>query len=209
MDGVLVDSTPAVERVWTRWAARHNFDPAQIIAHTHGRTSLASIQELLPIASPETHIAEDQWMERAELEDISDVVALPGAKEILAATPPRQFAVVTSATYELAQVRLAVSGLLPFVRNLVTSTDIQRGKPDPEPYLKGAAKLNIPPTDCIVVEDAVAGVRSGKAAGSRVIALRTTTPDADLLAVGANWLVNDCASIRVTPRNHMLLLELL
>ena len=200
MDGVLVDSTPAVARVWTRWAALHNFDPAQIIAHSHGRTSLACIQELLPHASPETHQAEDQWMERAELEDISDVIALPGANAILAATPPQQFAVVTSATYELAQARLAVSGLLPLVHNLVTSNDIQRGKPDPEPYLKGAAKLGVPPADCIVIEDAVAGVHSGKAAGCRVIALRTTTPDPGLLAAGADWLVNDCASLRLTPR---------
>ena len=209
MDGVLVDSTPAVERVWTRWAARHNFDPAQILAHTHGRTSLASIQELLPNASAETHQAEDQWMERAELEDISDIAALPGAREILAATPPQQFAVVTSATYQLAQVRLAVSGLLPFVRNLITSTDIQHGKPDPEPFLKGAVKLNSPPAGCIVIEDAIAGVRSGKAAGSRVIALRTSNPGSDLLAAGADWLVNDCASLRVTPQNQALHIELL
>ena len=211
MDGVLVDSTPAVARVWTRWAALHNFDPAQIISHSHGRTSLASIQELLPHAAPETHIAEEQWMERAEIEDISDVVALPGAKEILTATPPEQFAVVTSATYELAKVRLAVSGLLPLVRNLISCNDIQRGKPHPEPYLKGAAKLGIPPAECIVIEDAVAGVRSGKAAGCRVIALRTTTPEPELLAAGADWLVNDCASLRVTrqPDTQSLLIETL
>jgi mannitol-1-/sugar-/sorbitol-6-phosphatase len=208
MDGVLVDSTPAVERVWTLWAARHNFDPAQILAHTHGRTSLASIQELLPDASPETHQAEDHWMERAELEDISDVVSLPGARDILVATPPQRFAVVTSATYELAQVRLAVSGLLPYFHNLITSSDIQRGKPDPEPYLKGAAKLKFPPAGCLVVEDAIAGVRSGKAAGCRVIALRTTSSDADLLAAGADWLVNDCSSLRVILQNQSLLIEL-
>jgi mannitol-1-/sugar-/sorbitol-6-phosphatase len=208
MDGVLVDSTPAVERVWTLWAARHNFDPAQILAHTHGRTSLASIQELLPDASPETHQAEDQWMERAELEDISDVVALPGARDILATTPPQRFAVVTSATYELAQVRLAVSGLLPYVHNLITSSDIERGKPDPEPYLKGAAKLKFPPAGCLVIEDAIAGVRSGKAAGCRVIALRTTSSDADLSAAGADWLVNDCSSLRVILQNQSLLIEL-
>lgn len=211
MDGVLVDSTPAVARVWTRWAARYNFDPAQIISHSHGRTSLASIQELLPRASPETHMAEEQWLERAEIEDISDVAALPGAKEILTATPPEQFAVVTSATYELAKVRLAVAGLLPLIRNLISSNDIQRGKPHPEPYLKGAAKLGIPPAECIVIEDAVAGVRSGKAAGSRVIGLRSTTPEPELFAAGADWLVNDCASLRVTPQpdTQSLLIEIL
>lgn len=200
MDGVLVDSTPAVARVWTRWAAAHNFDAAKIIAHSHGRTSLASIQELLPHASPETHMAEEQWMERAEIEDISGVVALPGAKEILTATPPEQFAVVTSATYELAKVRLAVAGLLPLIRNLISANDIQRGKPDPEPYLKGTAKIGISPVECIVMEDAAAGVRSGKAAGSRVIGLRTTTPEPELLAAGADWLVNDCASLRVATQ---------
>jgi sugar-phosphatase len=80
---------------------------------------------------------------------------------------------------------------------MITASDIQRGKPDPEPYLKGAAALGLLPGDCVVVEDAPSGVRSGKAAGCRVLAIRTTTYDPELLAGGADWTVNDCASIRL------------
>jgi beta-phosphoglucomutase-like phosphatase (HAD superfamily) len=79
--------------------------------------------------------------------------------------------------------------------HLVTSLDVQRGKPDPEPFEKGAAVLGFAPGDCIVLEDTSAGIRAAKAAGARVIALRTTVPDAELSAAGADWLAKDCASL--------------
>lgn len=201
MDGVLVDSTPAVARVWTRWARKHNLDAESTVQLAHGRTSLASIRELLPLAEPAVHLAENAWMERAEIEDVADVVALPGAKELLAVLAPGQLAVVTSATRALAEVRLRAAGLWEHVHRLVTASDIQQGKPDPEPYLKGAEVLRLPPPDCVVIEDAPSGTRSGKAAGSRVLGVRTTTADAPLLAAGADWIVNDCSSLRVISNN--------
>ncbi len=197
MDGVLVDSTPAVARVWTVWATKHGFDPLEVVKRAHGRPSLASVQELLPQASQEEQLAEDLWLQRAEIEDVADVVALPGAAELLAKLPGDRFAVVTSAVRELAEVRLRAAGLLHLVRHMVTASDIQHGKPDPEPYLKGAAALGVPPAQCIVIEDAPSGVRSGKAAGSRALGIRTTTHDRELLAAGADWIVNDCASIHL------------
>jgi sugar-phosphatase len=197
MDGVLVDSTPAVARVWSRWAEMHNMDPEQVVKQAHGRPSLATIQELLPHATAEIHHRENLWMELGELTDFADVIALPGAKEVLCAVPASQVAVVTSATRALAEVRLRAAGLLPYVRHMVTAGDIHRGKPDPEPYQKGAATLDLPPADCVVIEDAPSGVRSGKAAGSHVLAVRTTTQDAELLAAGADWLANDCSSLRL------------
>jgi sugar-phosphatase len=196
MDGVLVDSTPAVARVWARWARKHNLDPDYAVLHAHGRTSLTSIQELLPHAEPAVHLAENDWMERAEIEDIDDVIALPGAKELLSAIPASQFAVVTSATRALAEVRLRAAGLYPYIQHLVTASDITRSKPDPEPYLKGAAALHLHPQFCVVLEDAPSGTRSGKAAGARVLAVRTTTSEDALLAAGADWIVNDCASLQ-------------
>lgn len=201
MDGVLVDSTPAVARVWSRWALKHNLDPESTVHRAHGRTSLASIQELLPHADAAAHIAENAWMERAEIEDIADVVALPGAKELLAALAPGQLCVVTSATRALAEVRLRAAGLWGHVHALVTASDIDRGKPDPEPYLKGAAALRLPAQDCVVIEDAPSGVRSGKSAGARVLALRTTTADAALLSAGADWIANDCSALRLVSHN--------
>jgi sugar-phosphatase len=210
MDGVLVDSTPAVARVWGLWAQQHGLDADTIVKRAHGRPSLATLQELLPDAGPQVHAAEDDWMERAEIADIADVVALPGARELLSSLPPDKFAVVTSATSELADVRLRAAGLRDFVRHLITADDIERGKPDPEPYQKGAAALGRSPADCIVVEDAPAGVRSGKAAGARVIGLRTTTSDEELLDAGAAWIINNCSSLQaaVDPKDATLRLEL-
>lgn len=210
MDGVLVDSTPAVARVWTRWARKHNLDPDSTVQLAHGRTSLASIRELLPHANTAVHLAENDWMERAEIEDIADVIALPGAKALLAAAAPGQLTVVTSATRALADVRLRAAGLWDYVHHLVTASDIQHGKPDPEPYAKGAADLRLPAQDCIVIEDAPSGTRSGKAAGARVLAVRTTTDDQALLAAGADWIINDCSSFRLfhPPNSRQLALQL-
>ena len=129
---------------------------------------------------------------------LTDVTALPGTRELLASAPSGQVAVVTSATRPLAEIRLRTAGLLDLVGHLVTANDIQRAKPDPQPYLCGVAKLQLAPHDCVVIEDAPNGVRSGKAAGARVIAVRTTLPDDELLQAGADWIVNDCASFRVT-----------
>jgi len=209
MDGVLADSTAAIARVWARWAARYNMDPVYVTAFAHGRTSLASIQELLPEESPEIHAEEDRWMLQAEIEDVADVVALPGAREILASVPSDRRVVVTSAARNLAEVRLRAAGVWDLVHHLVTSSDIQNGKPHPEPYLKGAAALQLPPTDCVVIEDAASGTRSGKSAGARVLAIRTTSRDAELLAAGADWIANDCASLRCTlaPDSDQLTLE--
>lgn len=209
MDGVLVDSTAAVARVWTRWARKHNLDPDSTIQLAHGRTSLASIREFLPDADPATHLAENDWMEGAEIEDVADVVALPGARELLSTLAPGQLAVVTSATRPLAEVRLRAAGLWEYVHHLVTASDILRGKPDAEPYLRGAATLHLATDDCVVIEDAPSGTRSGKAAGCRVLAVRTTTADMHLLSAGADWIINDCSSLHVSNsgRSRHLTLE--
>jgi len=193
MDGVLVDSTPAVARVWSGWAREHGFEPESVVKQAHGRPSIATIRELLPYAD---HHAEDREVERRELEDVKDVIALPGAAEMLRALPPNRYAIVTSATRRLAEVRLRAAGL-PIPAHFVTATDVKRGKPNPDPYLMGAESLRVPPADCIVIEDAPSGVRSAKAAGARVIAVRTTSNDAELGHAGADWIVNNCAGLIV------------
>lgn len=193
MDGVLVDSTPAVARVWTDWAREHGLDPETVVRQAHGRPSLATIIELLPNGN---HDAENLDVERREIDDISDVIALPGALRILETIPQSGWAVVTSATRRLAEVRLRAAGL-PYPAHLITATDLQRGKPFPDPYLAGAQVLRASASDCIVVEDAPSGVRSGKAAGARVLALRTTAPEAELRKAGADWIAEDLSAISV------------
>jgi mannitol-1-/sugar-/sorbitol-6-phosphatase len=133
-------------------------------------------------------------LERREIADVEGIVALPGAVEILQALPPRRYAIVTSGTRALAEVRLRVAGL-PIPANLVTATSVKRGKPDPDPYLMGAQLVGIKPELCVVIEDAPSGVRAGKTAGARVIAVRTTAYAEELLAAGADWIVNDLSDI--------------
>src|SRR5467141_620824 len=191
LDGVLVDSTPAVARVWAGWAREHGFNPDEVVKNAHGRPSITTIRELLPHAD---HAAEDREVERREIADVDGVIPLPGAMELLRALPIDRWAIVTSCTRPLAGVRIGAAGL-PKPKHLVTATDVRRGKPDPEPYLKGAQTLGVPAAECLVIEDAPAGIRAGKAAGARVLALRTTASDAELQQAGADWIVNDCAEL--------------
>lgn len=205
LDGVLVDSTPAVARVWTLWAKKHGFVPDEVVRQAHGRPSLTTICELLPNAD---HQAENREVERGEIEDTDGVIPLPGAVEILRALPQRRWAIATSCTRRLAEVRIRAAGL-PFPEHLITSTDVQRGKPDPEPYIKAAQILGLAAADCIVVEDAPVGIRAGNAAGARVLALRTTAPDQELTQSGATWIINDLASLRLDSADHHRHLDLI
>src|ERR1700730_2042607 len=191
LDGVLVDSTPAVARVWAKWAAKHGLVADEVVRQAHGRPSIATIRDLLPDAD---HEAENLEVERGEIEDVDGVIPLPGALELLQALSQDRWTIATSCTRRLAEVRIRAAGL-PVPRHMITSTDVLRGKPDPEPYLKAAKILGLAPADCIVMEDAPAGIRAGKAAGARVLALRTTAPDPELTQAGADWIVNDLAAL--------------
>jgi sugar-phosphatase len=206
LDGVLVDSTPAVARVWAVWARKHGFQPDEVVKKAHGRPSLSTIRELLPDAD---HGAEDREVERCEIADLEGVIPLPGAMALLQALPMERWAIVTSCTHQLAGVRIGAAGL-PRPRHLVTATDVMCGKPHPEPYLKGAQVLGVATGECIVIEDAPAGICAGRAAGARVIALRTTAEDRELVKAGAHWIVDDCRSIsvEVTPDRGSLVLLL-
>jgi sugar-phosphatase len=194
LDGVLIDSNPAVDRVWSGWAKEHGLDPNELIRAAHGRPSMTTIREYI---SEEFAEAENREVERREIADIEGIVPMPGVMDLLRAIPAERWAIVTSGTFPLATARIKAGGLLE-PKQLVTSTDVKRGKPDPEPYLKGAAKLGFAAKDCVVLEDAGAGIRAGKAAGARVIGIRSpTATDAELMAAGADWLVDNCADVRV------------
>jgi sugar-phosphatase len=208
LDGVLIDSTPAVERVWHRWAVEHGFDPEAVVHMAHGRPSRTTIRELLPKADIDIDIdREDREVERREMEDLDGVVLLPGARQLLNILPPERWNIATSCTRPLAEVRLRAAGLL-IPKTMITASDVKIGKPDPEPYLKAAAKLGFAASDCIVVEDAPAGVRAGKAAGARVIAFLTTMIRRDLEDAGADWIVQNCADIAACNDDDGLQLSL-
>ena len=204
MDGVLIDSTPAVARVWRRWAIEHGFNPEEVVARAHGRPSLTTVREYLPNAD---HEAENHEVERREIGDLEGVVPLPGALDLLASLPEDRWTIVTSCTRPLAEVRIRAAGL-PRPKNLITSNDIVQGKPHPDPYLKGASALGFPPTECVVLEDVPAGVRAGKAAGAKVIAFKATVQESVLRDAGADWILNNCADIRLLDSGESLKLAL-
>ena len=204
LDGVLIDSTPAVTRVWRQWAMEHGFDPEQVVARVHGRPSLATVREYLPTAD---QAAENREIERREIEDADGIITLPGARELLLQLPAKRWTIATSCTRSLAEVRLRAAGL-PVPERIVTSTEVTLGKPHPEPFLKAAAKLGFPASECVVVEDVAAGIRAGKAAGATVIAFRTTVEEPELRRAGADFILNNCADISAAPNAEGLTLIL-
>lgn len=204
MDGVLINSTPAVARVWRRWAIERGFDADEVVARAHGRPSLTTVKEYLPDAD---HDAENREVERREIQDLEGVVPLPGALDLLSSLPQDRWTIVTSCTRTLAEVRIRAAGL-PLPKKLITANDITNGNPHPDPYLKGALKLGFRPSDCVVVEDVPAGVQSGKAAGARVIAFTTTVQTEGLRDAGADWVLRSCADIRLLGHDAGLTLAL-
>ena len=189
LDGVLMDSRVAVERAWERWAAGHGLDPVAVLAEAHGRRTIDTIRGLAPLLDVET---EARLLEEAESVDFDGVATLPGAGELLEALPAGSWTVVTSGTRALATGRLR-HGRLPIPEHLITADDIERGKPDPQPYLAAAAALSVEPSDCLVIEDAPPGIQAGKAAGMAVLALATTFEARALAA--ADFLAGSLADV--------------
>lgn len=196
LDGVLVNSTPCIERHWTRWAEQNGLDPALVIRAAHGRPTIETIREIAPHLDAEDETAR---LEASEASDTDGVCAFSGAVELLRSLPEGSWAVATSGTRLTATSRLRQTGL-PTPGVLITANDIRRGKPHPEPYLLAAQGLGINPTDCLVVEDAPPGVGSGRAAGAKVIAV-TTSHTAEELA-GADAIVPEVRFLDVVSGSN-------
>jgi beta-phosphoglucomutase-like phosphatase (HAD superfamily)/fucose permease len=167
LDGVLIDSTAPTVRSWAAWGERHGLDGAAIQAGNHGRPARAVIAEHLDAEHVDSEAA---MLAHAETTDTDGVIAMPGAGDVLAL--PR-VAIATSCTAPLARARLAAAGL-PEPAVLVTSDQVENGKPAPDPYLLAAERLGVDPATCVVFEDAPAGIESGRAAGMTVWAVTTT-----------------------------------
>jgi mannitol-1-/sugar-/sorbitol-6-phosphatase len=170
LDGVLCDSTRAVDREWREWAARKGVDGDAIMAIAHGVRTVEVIRQVAPHLDAE---AEAEAIENHEAQDHRGVVVMPGAIDLVKSIPDGRWGVVTSGTRPLATNRLQYCGL-PVPEVLVTSDDVTHGKPHPEPYLRGAEKLGLRPAECLVIEDAPAGIQSARAGGMKVIGLAST-----------------------------------
>ncbi|AQS69821.1 HAD-IA family hydrolase [Streptomyces pactum] len=191
MDGTLVNSDAAVERVWRRWADRHGLDGDEVMKVVHGRQGYASMALLLPDRPMEQNHADNARMLAEETADTEGVVAIPGAAEFLASLHGLPHALVTSADVPLSTARMAAAGLAqPDVR--VTAESVGASKPDPEGFLKGAAELGVAPGDCVAFEDSGAGIAAARAAGMRVVGVG---PRAGLH--GPDVVVRDLTRVRV------------
>ncbi len=206
LDGVLVDSTQCVARIWASWARQHGLDPDYVTHVTHGQRTIDTVRHVAPQLDAQ---AETNKIEQQELNDANGLLVLPGAKELLNAVPPERYTIVTSGTRRLAAKRLQAAGL-PVPSQMITADEVTHGKPDPEPYLAGARVLGREPQKCLVFEDAPSGIRSAKAAGMTVIGVTTTYPrdrlsEAD--AIGSSLAAvqvrtEPSGSLVVTVANH-------
>lgn len=189
-DGVLVDSTASGEAAWRTWAARRGLDPEAVVAVVHGVRSRETVARFVPAADVDVATAE---IDALELADTAGTVAIPGAPAFVASLPDDARAVVTSAPRALAVARLAAAGV-PVPGTVVSSEDVTRGKPAPDPYLAAAARLGVEPASCVVLEDSDNGIRAARAAGvGAVIGI-----GASALGQGCDVVVADLTHLRRT-----------
>jgi sugar-phosphatase len=193
LDGVLMDSTGSVTRQWSLWAREQNIDPQVVVEIAHGVRTIEVVRRLAPHLDAE---AEVKRLEKREADDQEGVSVMPGAADLLKSIPQGRWCVVTSGTRYLARLRL---GQLPIPEVLVSADDVSRGKPDPQPYLMGAKLLGMNPAECLVIEDAPAGIRAAHAGGMKAIAITSTYPAPALAEAEA--VVQRLAQIRVDPVN--------
>lgn len=166
MDGTLLNSMAAAERVWAAWARRHGLDVEAFLGTIHGVRAIDTInRQALPGVDAQ---AEARGITEAEIEDVEGVLAIPGAVAFLQSLPAHRWAVVTSAPKALALRRMHAAGLVP-PAVMITAEDVASGKPDPACYLLGAQRLGVPIGECLVFEDAPVGIRAGEAAGADVL----------------------------------------
>ncbi|HVJ09311.1 MAG TPA: HAD family hydrolase [Acidisarcina sp.] len=203
MDGVLVSSLGSVERSWTKWAAMHGVDRDLAIRTAHGCRAIETIRRLRPDLDDQ---AELKVIEDIEVADNEGISILPGVVRILKGLPEKYWTVVTSATERLARVRMGHAGI-PVPRKLVTADMVKQGKPNPEPYLRGAELLGLKPEECVVIEDAPSGTNAGHAAGCKVLA--TTFSHSMESLAAADWIIRSLEDLRITilPGDEGLELE--
>ena len=192
MDGVLISSIGSVRRCWRRWCRHYGVPGADTFEIPHGTRAIEIIKQIKPDIDPEEGL---RFIEDLEIEDTEDLRVLAGVPELLNSLPADRWTIVTSATRRLMLARLRVAGL-PAPDRLIAAEDVVNGKPHPEPYRRGAEILGFAPEDCVVVEDAPAGVSAGLAAGCRVLGVLGTHQADDL--AHATWRIASLDDVAAT-----------
>jgi len=201
MDGTLLNSVIAAERVWAKWAQKHGLDVDSFLPTIHGVRSIDTVRKQnIPGIDVQQ---EADAISQAEIEDVEGVAAIEGVADFLASLPADRWAVVTSAPLALAQARMKAAGLtLPGV--VITAEDVKQGKPAPDGFLLAAQRLGVEPAQCLVFEDAPAGIAAGKAAGARVVVITA----AHLHPYEAqDWILPNYLGLKVGVENGQLILN--
>jgi mannitol-1-/sugar-/sorbitol-6-phosphatase len=201
LDGVLVNSAELVERTWRVWAARHQLDADKVIAVAHGRRTIETVRIIAPQLNVDAEVAA---LESSEMITSEGVYEIPGARELLEMLPSERWAVVTSGIRAVAEFRIWYTGL-PMPSVMICAEDLSRGKPDPEGYLTAAMRIGQPPKDCIVIEDAPAGIEAAHNAGMRAIAIAATYPAEQLAA--ADLVVERLTDLSVVLNQNQEVIE--
>jgi mannitol-1-/sugar-/sorbitol-6-phosphatase len=171
MDGTLLSSIVAAERVWAIWAEQHGLDVKAFLPTIHGVQSVETIRRLnLPGLDPVREAAE---ITRREIDDVAGIDPIPGAAAFLATLPAGRWAVVTSAPLALATARLHAAHL-PTPAVIVTADDVPNGKPAPDCFLLAAENLGTTATQCLVFEDSAPGILAAETAGADVVVVTST-----------------------------------
>jgi sugar-phosphatase len=185
MDGTLLNSITVVERVWSRWAVGHGIEPTAFLKTIHGMRAIdVVVRESIPGVDP---IVEAERLKQEEMEDVDGIISIPGAIPFLASIPEDRWAIVTSAPRDLAVLRMAAAGI-PCPTVMICAEDIPKGKPDPAGYKLAAEKLGFTPENCVVFEDAPAGILAGERTGADVVVIHATHSEphvTDHLSIGS------------------------
>lgn len=202
LDGTLVESVSFIERLWQDWGAQHGIAPQRMLEVMHGRPAV----EIINIVAPHLSVKDEAYaLETDEILRMDGMRTYVGAKELLNSLPHGQWAIVTSGSMRVASARLNYAKL-PVPEVFITADDVKAGKPAPDAYLLAAERLHISPADCVVVEDAPAGVRAGKAAGMKVIGIASSHSKEELSQ--ANVVIQKLSDIKVRIIGDMLSIKL-
>lgn len=204
MDGTVLNSIAAAERIWTTWALRHGLDVATFLPTIHGARAIDTVnRQALPGIDPK---AEAAWVTQAEIDDVEGIVEVASAAKFLESLPARQWAIVTSAPRALALRRMAAAGI-PEPEVMVTAEDVSAGKPDPAGYLLASKRLGVDVTECLIFEDAAVGIRAAEAAGADLLII-TSTHDHPIVTPHATLASYDAVSVHLDATGFIRLLPI-
>lgn len=203
MDGTLVDSTAVVDSILGEFAQDFELDPEFVLQHAHGLRTLDQIRLFLPDVSAQEHARIEAHMDHLEAVRTDGITEIPGARKFLRSLDALNlpYAIVTSASLEVAVARLTAAGL-PVPERIITAESTPYGKPSPIPYQLGAQLLDLEPTQCIAFEDAEAGLLSAVSAGAKTVVVGAHRSDlADSLPRIASFAHS---SLMPTPAGYAL-----